>query len=200
MSGSEKFPFNEQLYESRLAYFKREFDRTGYDYTPKRFLEYCAKYSMVTVIKKGLFLFSGCGTGKTSRMAFMSRTMGIKMITALALYEAFKNYGVDYANDLSLVNLKRRYDVYPDHAEDLIIDELGTEPPTCLIFGTPAYPLADIIEQRYIMFTRHQALTHFTSNKSIEEIKQVYGERVYSRIHEMCHQLNMNGIDRRLTK
>lgn len=190
---------NTELFEKRLAYFGREFALTGMDIIPANLLRYCARYS-IHAEKKGLLLHSGTGTGKTARMNFIAEKFGIKLIFSSTFFDAYKSSGAEFAAELALVTLKNRLDRYSDFSEDLIIDDLGSEPPSANCFGTVVYPLAEIIEQRYIMFSRHGALTHVTSNKTLAQIKEIYGDRVFSRIHEMCYHVNMSGRDRRLPK
>ncbi|MEI8245587.1 MAG: hypothetical protein WCI51_07145 [Lentisphaerota bacterium] len=191
---------NNPKYAKRLEYFKREFKATGMDLIPASFLDYCTKYSFQHV-KKGLFFFGGTGTGKTSRAVFIKNTFGIKLQIANILFEAYKTDGPEYALELSKVSLNNRLDSYSPFSEDLIIDELGAEPASANIFGTTCYPLAEIIEQRYLMFSRHGALTHFTSNKSLPEMREVYGERAFSRLNEMCYKpIGITGNDRRIVK
>lgn len=191
--------FDKELYQRRLVFFQRKFAETGFDLEPENFLEYCARYS-IKVIERGLYLFSNTGTGKTARMEFIRDRFSIKMVTALDFFESYKTDGVDECMNLANVRLKNRLNVYSDFYEDLIIDELGTEPPSANCWGTVCYPLSDVIEQRYIMFKRHGALTHFTSNKSLKQVKEIYGDRVFSRLNEMSIDVNMTGPDRRMIK
>lgn len=183
--------------DEREKWFYSKFKKTGMDLIPENFIEYCVKYSLGCV-KTGLFLYGNPGTGKTRRMEFVEKYLGVKMISALELFECYTQYGQEFALDVANVRLKNRLDVCVQNIEDLIIDDLGTEPPTANIYGTVCYPLADIIEYRYMMFSRHGALTHFTSNKTMEMLSSVYGERALSRISEMCSPVNIFGKDRRI--
>lgn len=186
-----------ELFLRWKKYLDREFNKTNFEMKPKNFIHYCAKYATGQA-KKGLYFYSGTGTGKTARMEFIKQHLRVKMLQSAALFEAYCQ-SAELAFDIALITLKNRYNVYPERYEDLIIDELGSEPASANVFGTVCYPLAEIIEHRYLMFSRYGALTHATGNKSPDEIKAVYGERVFSRMSEMCFFVNMSGVDRRLT-
>lgn len=78
-----------------------------------------------------------------------------------------------------------------------MFDDLGTEN-NKKHFGNESNVMEEIILNRYdnIDLT---AKTHFTSNLSAEQIEEVYGPRVRSRLRQMCNFLTFNpkGGDRR---
>ena len=47
--------------------------------------------------------------------------------------------------------------------------------------------LAEILLDRYDEFFTHQMRTHLTSNLNVPELEQLYGDRLRSRLHEMCN-------------
>ncbi len=65
-------------------------------------------------------------------------------------------------------------------------DDLGTEQ-ILTHYGKECNVMAEIILSRYENFTRHHRLTHFTTNLSADEIEDLYGSRVRSRLREMCN-------------
>lgn len=67
----------------------------------------------------------------------------------------------------------------------LIIDDLGTEPPTAKVYGTEVTPVTEVLCHRY----EHWMPTVITTNLNDEEIKNRYFERVADRINEMCEKV-----------
>jgi hypothetical protein len=62
-------------------------------------------------------------------------------------------------------------------------------------YGVKARPIEDIIEHRY----DRQLLTVCTTNLTAGEIRDKYGERIYSRICETFSMVPVNGMDFRQT-
>jgi DNA replication protein DnaC len=186
-----------ELLEKWSKYISFKFKKTGMDKIPENIIDYTAALCMGKK-KKGLYFYGGTGTGKTSRLEFLKDVTGTTLIPAQTLFLAYKNDSPEYAMELALITLKHRLNCYSRFAEDLIIDDLGSEPPEANVYGTKCSPIADIIEHRYIMFSRYGAKTHFSSNLNFDGIKQRYGERVYSRLNEMNYEVDLTGIDRRI--
>ena len=67
------------------------------------------------------------------------------------------------------------------NAPMLLIDDLGEEPKEILVYGTPVYPLREILESRYSALN----FTMLTSNLTPDDLKEHYGPRIVDRINEM---------------
>lgn len=74
--------------------------------------------------------------------------------------------------------------------QTLIIDDLGVERPTDWAQET----LYAIIDRRY----RDCRQTIFSSNYSLDELSERIGDRITSRIAEMCKVIELKGKDRRV--
>jgi DNA replication protein DnaC len=74
----------------------------------------------------------------------------------------------------------------------LFIDDIGSEP-VYSHFGNSANIIGEIIIRRY----EKGSLTHGTSNLSTDELKQLYGIRVYDRMREMFNDIIIKGESRR---
>ncbi|MFC2145477.1 ATP-binding protein [Actinomycetota bacterium] len=72
----------------------------------------------------------------------------------------------------------------------LILDDLGAESMTDWTKDV----IHQIIDYRY----REKLATVITTNLSLEAIRKTYGERLYSRIYEMCQGVELSGSDYRL--
>ena len=81
------------------------------------------------------------------------------------------------------------------HAPMLLIDDLGEEPREILVYGTPIYPLREILESRYSAMN----FTILTSNLTPDDLKEQYGGRVVDRINEMfCRVIHTGSSYRRI--
>lgn len=75
----------------------------------------------------------------------------------------------------------------------LVVDDLGEEPKEVLVYGTPIYPVREVLEARYdsLRFTIQ------TSNLSPKDLPEHYGWRVVDRFREMFHQIAFKGTSYR---
>lgn len=74
--------------------------------------------------------------------------------------------------------------------EYLVLDDIGVEKPTDWVMET----VYVILNERYEQGKK----VVFTSNKNVEELAVSLGDRIASRIVEMCEIVKLNGTDRRL--
>ncbi len=146
---------------------------------------------------KGIYLWGDTGTGKTLMLSLMlnvSRYYGIGFRTATGEYPLIDKTARadeicdDYAEEGDLT----KWVAYPS----LCINDLGAEPDETLYMGNRRKVLRSIIEQRA---DRADRMTLITSNypPDAEEIVQIYGYRVMSRIKQMCNVICLPGQDRR---
>ena len=62
----------------------------------------------------------------------------------------------------------------------MLLDDLGCEPESCMIYGVHHLPITDIIYERY----RYQRTTIITTNLTDAELARRYGPRVTDRLEE----------------
>lgn len=141
---------------------------------------------------KGLCLMGTCGTGKTYLLKAMSEMFGIEFIKAKALEDAG-----DSIYDILRVN-RPRWSNIPRHWNSVILDDVGTEEPTVMRYGTVIHPFETALEIRYESFQDCGFVTHISTNLPEREFRRRYGERVWSRLNEMCAFISMTGPDRRM--
>ncbi len=83
-------------------------------------------------------------------------------------------------------------------SSNICIDDLGTEPPEALHYGTRLNVVSEIIEERYMK----GKTTHFTTNLAEDnednQILERYNSRVHSRIKETCNVIVLNDKDFRV--
>lgn len=147
---------------------------------------------------KGIRFYGKPGTGKTTLFKIMEQ---YRKIDNVMLINAKEKRQIPYA---ILINSSRK--MIADFQENgyegiehyknrtvLCIDDLGSEETTANHYGTKCEVLNDIIEARYI----NGLITHITTNLTGEQILNKYGERVYSRLKEMCNSVEITGTDLR---
>jgi DNA replication protein DnaC len=142
---------------------------------------------------KGVFLLGVTGCGKTRRLRLMADTIWLRMRDAADMVRELTQDGSKAAWS-TVCNLPE-YGVCSPHRYDLIIDDLGVESGDNRVYGNRRDIMAEIIMARYKAFPRFK--THFASNLTEAAIREEYGERIYSRLCEMCVFLTVPGGDRR---
>ncbi|MGV8830202.1 MAG: ATPase, partial [Breznakibacter sp.] len=65
-------------------------------------------------------------------------------------------------------------------------DDLGTEL-TLKHFGQECNVMTEILSSRYEHYIHNDMITHITTNLNADEIEEVYGLRVRSRLRQMCN-------------
>lgn len=155
----------------------------------------------------GIFLHGNCGTGKSHIIKAIFMTMAEWKIDCMMINEKNRSndlppidtsaYKVQWISMSEFIESQRGK---PDHelrrhvynASILFIDDFGV------------YELTDWAKDQVWMlidhcYTRGVQLI-ITSNCDLEGVKQLYGERVSSRLREVCLVLPMIGEDKRIRK
>lgn len=142
--------------------------------------------------KKGLYLWGDCGVGKTHIVhgffrKFVEKKIGAKLYNSPELLDVIRDY---YGKSGYYEYRDNKLKLLLDYEGVLIIDDLGAEKPTQWVAET----FYKIINVRYEKMLR----TIFTSNLSLEQLADAVGDRIPSRIAEMCEVIHLGGEDRRL--
>lgn len=138
--------------------------------------------------RKGLLIVGKCGTGKTlmlkiyKRIIQNIRSQVFKIVTA---NEVVREYDETGSQALKM-HLSHR----------IMFDDFGSEN-IGKHYGKTEEVFKTIIEERYNLFINKRVPTYLTSNLSLSQIKNRYGDRVSSRINEMFNVIVMTGDDRR---
>lgn len=156
----------------------------------KNILSLC--YDLLKENKKGILLTGSTGVGKTTVLRAMlsvpftsiypEKWHQNKPLITTAL-EVIGQYNLDTTKGIEQF---AKGEVY--------FDDLGNEPKQAYASKGEDLLFSQIIELRYARRRR----THFTTNLSLDEVRDKYGKRVHSRIHEMCHIVEFNDKDWRL--
>lgn len=133
-------------------------------------------------LSKGIALTGPIGCGKTSLMTLFrtfsanSPTFSIKSCRQVSF--EFNKDGFEviqkYSNGFN----------YENQTQAICFDDLGTEN-TLKYYGNDCNVMTEILLNRYDQFITRKMLTHITTNLNSDEIGQLYGPRVRSRMREM---------------
>ena len=144
-------------------------------------------------LNKGILLTGPIGCGKTSLMNLM------KYLTVTE-----HKFFVKPCRDISFEFIQDGYEIihkyskgklYQSEPKTICFDDLG--PANHLkYYGNECNVMAEILLSRYDIFTSKKIQTHITTNLSASEIENIYGNRVRSRLRELC---NLIAYDRSST-
>ena len=139
----------------------------------------------------GLYLYGECGTGKTYAFYAMQKVaianeLKFKIFNATTLLNKIRSgFNKNSENDNFLEEISEMGGI-------LAIDDIGSEKLTDWV-GETFY---SIINTRY----ERMLPTFFSSNLSLPELAEKMGDRIDSRIAEMCQIIKLSGKDLRICK
>lgn len=150
-------------------------------------------------LKRGIYIAGNTGTGKTWCMEIMLayiQAIGIKVLWHTDNDPRPLYWRTIRADGLCDVWAESGNIQQYKTAPMLAIQDLGNEPPETLYMGNRLDVVRYVIEYRGDM---HAEMTFITSNLRMggEILKDRYGDRVSSRLQEMCNYLVIKGKDRR---
>lgn len=142
----------------------------------------CHQY--IIDLNKGILLSGPIGSGKTSLMNLM------KHITPTE-----HKFSVKPCRDISFEFIQDGYEIihryskgslYQSEPKTFCFDDLGIEN-NLKYYGNECNVMAEILLSRYDLFVSRKLQTHITTNLSASEIEKQYGNRVRSRLRELCN-------------
>lgn len=147
-----------------------------YDYAE----EYVEKYPAVT---KNILVFTGAtGTGKSCLASAIARKAVLERGKSALVLTAYEFNSTCLNTHLAPIEDKERmlHDILS--ADFLVIDDLGTEP---MLKNVTLEYLQLVLDERII----HGRSTIITTNFSEKQLKESYGERIFSRLSDTRHAL-----------
>lgn len=187
-----------ERWKKHVPFFQKEMDKAGLDDMLKCFPAMMAKEKTSEVEgNKGFLIQGGVGCGKTARIRLFSKLFCVQILNAKPLCKALaENNSTDFFRNMTRTDIFS-LDEPPARYFDTIIDDLGTEEREYLTFGNRRDVMDEVLSARYLIFEKRRIKTHFTTNLNDKMLYDRYGERIYSRLCEMCHFIKMPGGDRR---
>lgn len=132
---------------------------------------------------KGIFICGGTGTGKTYALYAMSKKYDIKVENWIDIMEDIKS---KMSNNQSVGDLIDSL----TSEKFLAIDDVGAENQTN--YSQEKFYM--IVNRIYNRMSR----LFISTNLTLEQFQDKYGERLFSRIAEMCEIVELTGEDKRL--
>jgi len=145
--------------------------------------------------KVGLLLRGVPGCGKTTAAQAICAHLGCKMILARSLPAWFEDKDVPWRDRVTPVAYVGAF-VGGKHMLDLIIDDMGIERQSS-VYGSKVDAMIELLDDRYDAFKSYGNLTIITTNLDRRLIANRYGERIASRLDEMCWPIDFLPIDHR---
>jgi len=187
---------NFERWKNFMPFVNRQIRDAGLDDALPHFAAMIAKsFTGEVADGKGFCVQGFTGCGKTKRMELFARLLSVKFIRAEDMVERIRNNNSPtFLKEISRTDIYA-FDLVPDRYYDLIIDDLGFESEKSNTYGNVRDIMEQVLKERSNIFPKWK--THFTTNLTEPQILSRYGDRIYSRLCEMCHFVTMTNADRR---
>ena len=134
------------------------------------------------------------GNGKTTLahalVAAVQSLKGTNQIGSIKDYSYIESRSIT-ATEICNYHKEQNYDGlrYVKNIPILIVDDLGEEPKEILVYGTPVYPIRELLESRYDALR----FTILTTNLTTEDLPDHYGWRLVDRFREFYFSVAHSG-------
>lgn len=152
---------------------------------------------------KGILLRGGIGAGKSILMkifqkytGLITRLNGFKMVHVRDVILAYNTEGYKGLNQFMLPEIVENGTI-TKRAIRLCVDDIGTEENSYKFFGSQVNLIEELIYGRYDIWTSRGVVLHIATNLTPQKMKEMYGDRAYSRLVEMMNDIVLSGNDRR---
>lgn len=171
--GKKKYGQNFKVYKQDVKTLHRLIIHTIFEETQ------CKKYNID--LNKGILLIGPVGSGKTSIMNILRQFL-------------FRDdyYLIKSARDIAFEYQKEGVETiqkYGKQYKAFCIDDLGVEN-NSKFYGNECNTIAEILLQRYELLMNQQIITHATTNLNADELEDLYGNRVRSRLRSMFNLIS----------
>ena len=148
-------------------------------------------------LKAGIYIAGGTGTGKSVCLNVLRDYSQLIRPTIQFLPDDYTNLLIWKSYNASYITAEYLRIGNTSEIEDkklLCIQDLGCEPTDVVYMGNRVNVIKSIIERRG---DKNNRMLLVTSNISMDDTQKKYGDRVASRLHQMCNYFILQGKDRR---
>lgn len=136
--------------------------------------------------RRGLWLFGGCGTGKSHTVKVLSAGLRVDFYDIREIDREYSKHGYKIFQDNSAIN-----------RDVCIIDDIGSEAGSRFFSNPPV--IEYLLEHRHQLWMNRGIPTIFTTNfKNSDAIAETYNPRIRSRVFEMCDAVFYGTNDQRI--
>jgi DNA replication protein DnaC len=179
------------FYQKKLKEMYTEF--VFDEYNEKIFEKLCLYFSDLSS-KKGILLAGPIGCGKTSLMNVfaLNQKSSYQVVSCRNVGFEYSQKGIE-AIEQHIANIESGTNIFGQKLFGKCFDDLGAENPSIKRFGNEINVMEEIFLSRYDKInSSNYTVTHCTTNLTIQEIKDLYGDRVLSRFKEMFNMIAFN--------
>ena len=140
-----------------------------------------------------LFFYGTVGTGKSFLSGCVAKDLldsghSVIYFSSIGLFDTMAKYAFDSKSKVSLYNIHE--DLY--NCDLVIIDDLGTELTNSFVLSS----LFSLLNERHL----RRKSTIISTNLPLEELRDSYSDRIFSRITSQFKLLKLSGSDIRIIK
>lgn len=160
--------FNQEVYQRLAAFFSGDQSYIRHQLNPS----------------KGILLFGQVGTGKTMlmRLMGMNPTNPFKVVDSIEIARQYTAQGEETISKYTALLPVTRREYYGHDYVGLCIDDIGIES-TAKHYGQSKEVIEEILYLRYSR--RLLKETHLITNLNSQQLRELYGIRLYDRMKEM---------------
>jgi energy-coupling factor transporter ATP-binding protein EcfA2 len=134
-------------------------------------------------LHKGIMLTGNIGCGKTSLMSIIKNLLPVSF---KPMIRSCRNVSFEFSQ--KGYETIARYSVhsfdYSGGPQAYCFDDLGVEP-NINFWGDKLNVMTEVLLSRYDYFISHKMITHITTNLNGDELENIYGQRLRSRMRSM---------------
>ena len=150
-------------------------------------------------IDKGICLFGNTGTGKTRLFWLLNKYLNYIKSPYCFAGRVVWEYASEFEKDGYVCFEGIHKTLRNIYFDELALIEDSDMPQRELIghYANKALIGRELIMQVYNKFIETAYQAHFSTNTKPDDLGRIYGDRAFSRLHEMCNFIPLLGLDRR---
>lgn len=144
-------------------------------------------------LNKGLLLAGPIGTGKTTAMKVFSKVFRFRIASTRYVIREFNIQGMSVLNQYGCESYTMQGAPLEKTPITICFDDLGMEETNSQLYGNKANVMGEILLDRYDCFVDTGMITHATTNLLMDDLDDIYGDRIRDRLCEMMNLIIFKG-------